>query len=179
MKSKLTTHFNLVKMLPPNSTDLNLILILLILIRGNFTTSIRSEISEEFSYRLPNNTRPETFDLSLRTWIHSGIFDFVGIIRIGILTSSKEPGASITLHTRQLTVNQVSVSTITQPPINVTVLNWSHAPKGEFLTIQLAENFARNNRYIVKIDYNGTLRGDQGGFYRSLYNDEDGNIRFE
>lgn len=169
------------KMLPSISARLYLIeFFVFIVLTVNLTrANINSDVSDEFSYRLPNNTRPESFDLSLRTWIHSGIFDFTGKIRIGIRSSNENQGNTITLHTRQLTVNKVSVTTNTQPPINVPVLNWNHAPKGEFLTIQLSEELLKNSRYIVDIDYNGTLRGDQGGFYRSSYNDDNGNIRLK
>lgn len=144
-----------------------------------FASSYGTKLDDdEFSYRLPNNTRPETFDLSLRTWIDSGIFDFTGKLRIRILTSNEASG-TVTLHTRQLTVNSVTVQTYSEPPKNVSVTSWNHSEKGEFLTIILAENLLANSKYVVGINYNGTLRWDQGGFYRSSYHDRNGKQRWD
>lgn len=142
----------------------------------NFTSYGKNLDNDEFSYRLPNNTRPETFHLSLRTWIHSGISDFTGKLRIGIITSN-EASKTVTLHTRQLTINSVTVQTLAEPPRNLSVTDWAHSAKGEFLTITLGDNLIANSRYVVEIDYDGMLRWDQGGFYRSSYNDRNGQQR--
>jgi aminopeptidase N len=48
----------------------------------------------------------------------------------------------------------------------------------DFLIVKCPEKLTVNQEYILEIDYNGTLRTDNNGFYRSSYKNEDGKTVF-
>lgn len=121
-------------------------------------------------YRLPNDTVPETYDITLTTRIDDANFIFNGNVRIGIL--AKEPTQLITLHHRQLTIISVQLWTTTSPSSEITVGAFSYDPELEFLQIPVPNGLTAGSRYLLSIDYVGTLREDNAGFYRSSYRND-------
>ncbi len=123
-------------------------------------------------YRLPNDTIPETYDITLTTRVDNGIFSFTGNVRIGILAN--ESTQVITLHHRQLTITNVQLFTTTTPAQAVTIGAFDYDPLTEFLLIPVAVNLTAGTRYTLSIDYAGILREDDAGFYRSSYRNDSG-----
>lgn len=124
------------------------------------------------TYRLPNTTLPNSYDVTLRTWVHAENFQFNGSVRINI--SIEESTNSITLHHRYLTIRDVRLwSGETRIPI----LSYSYNATFEFFTVFVDETLALGETYILDIDYSGTLRTDDAGFYRSSYIADDGTRR--
>lgn len=131
---------------------------------------------DEVNYRLPNNTKPETYDISITTDIAIGIFDFSGSVKIGVRALDKTD--SITLHQRKLKIDQISLET--EFGKIVRILPASYDPVTEFLTIFTTdEPLLPANLYFLTIQYKGTLRDDMGGFYRSSYTNSDGKKVYE
>lgn len=126
------------------------------------------------SYRLPNDTVPETYDITLTTRIDNANFIFNGNVRIGIL--AREATQLITLHHRQLTIVDVHLWTTANPPQEIAVGDYRYDPVVEFLEIPvtLLPGLVAGTRYVLSIDYTGTLRQDDNGFYRSSYRDDSG-----
>lgn len=122
-------------------------------------------------YRLPNNTFPVHYDITLITNIHVGDFGFTG--RVDILIQALENTNNITLHYRELTflaVNLLDANGVSiQSPVPYTLQE-----DVEFLVIQPAAQLTAGTRYIVQILYAGILRDDDAGFYRSSYVDSFG-----
>lgn len=130
------------------------------------------------SYRLPNNTKPEEYDISLTTNIHTGDFNFQG--KVIIKVRAVETSTSITLHHRQLTIKTVQLSTTSAVKLPITTIDPpEYDADTELLTIRLTPGLTLDEGllYILEIDYEGTLRGDEAGFYRSSYKDAEGNTR--
>jgi aminopeptidase N len=124
------------------------------------------------SYRLPNDTFPHRYDIELSTRIDLGQFDFTG--KVTILLEAKSVTSMITVHSKQLTIPVGAVSlrnAATQQQILTThVLD----EPLEFLKISTTSPLVIGQRYTLEISYSGTMRIDNGGFYRSSYVNEAG-----
>lgn len=127
---------------------------------------------DEFIYRLPNNTVPLYYEVNLDTDIHLGEFGFKGFVRIQIRVLENSP--SITLHHRQLTITKIDLKTENGANRQSNVPH-EYDEITEFLEIKPRLPLSANAIFWVEITYNGTLRGDQAGFYRSSYKDESAN----
>lgn len=128
-----------------------------------FVTSIVAQDFETF--RLPNNTKPETYDISIRTWIHQGNSTFTGSVRIGIV--AVESTNFIRLHHNVDRLESVRVLSANDVPI--TIGDYSYNGVYDFLTIPVVGNLTEGARYFIEIDYVGTV-SYYSGFYRSSYN---------
>lgn len=129
------------------------------------------------SYRLPNDTRPISYDVQLTTHIHTQTdFSFTGVVAARFVTDVASN--TITLHQRQLTIGTYSLvlaGTTTIIPLNA----FNYDTVTEFLTFTLTTGTLNvNSEYILTINFNGTLRTDQAGFYRSSYLANDGSRRY-
>lgn len=169
-----------------NITKMNLLWALVLLIalcsadEHSFDAGyIDSSISEHanksnINFRLPNTTHPETYDIAITTRIDQGIFDFYGYVRIGIVVD--QTTREIVLHARQLTVSDVRlVKYAGNVPINVEIDNHSYDGVTEFLKIRTKNSeLLSGDRLTLDITYNGTLRTDNLGFYRSSYINSEG-----
>lgn len=137
-----------------------------ILLTTVLTLLVTPTIAQNFgTYRLPNNTRPESYDLSLRTWIHEANATFVGSVRIGIVAI--ESTNFIRLHHNVQRLDSVRVLTADEVPVPIGT--YSYDRTYTFLTIPIAEsNLTEGMRYLIDIDYVGTMNA-YSGFYRSSY----------
>lgn len=129
----------------------------------------------DVNYRLPNYTHPETYDISLFTRVDRNDFEFSGVVKIGIVVD--QTTQEIVLHARQLTISRITLlrySGNTAFPVNTLPHTYDVVP--EFLKIKTnGENLLPGDRLELVIAYNGTLRNDEMGFYRSFYTNENGN----
>lgn len=126
------------------------------------------------TFRLPNNTRPETYDISIRTWIHTANSTFTGSVRIGII--AVESTNFVRLHHSVERLESVRVVTANEAPINTGT--YSYDEEREFLTIPIVgNNLTQGLRYFVDIDYVGSMNMDIG-FYRYFYEVNDTPIWF-
>lgn len=130
------------------------------------------------SYRLPNNTRPISYDVHLTTNIHLQTdFNFTGkvAIRFVVLEASR----TITLHQRQLTIGTASLILFFNPNSIIELNPFDYDPSNEFLTFTLSsDELVVGREYILTIEYSGVLRTDENGFYRSSYLADDGSRRY-
>lgn len=127
------------------------------------------------TFRLPNATLPNSYDVTLRTRIHDGDFAFSGNVKVNI--SIVEPTNRITLHHRYLTVQEVRLWSGANNS-SVPVLSFSYNSTFEFFSVAVQETLAPGETFILDVDYNGTLRSDEAGFYRSSYLADNGTRRF-
>lgn len=128
--------------------------------------------NETRGYRLPNNTLPLHYNISLRTNIHRGDFVFDG--RVHIHVKVLEDSDTITLHYRQLAIRNVNIldvnGTIIQENVRFTMTH-----PLEFLDISPRIPLTINDEFIVDVSYRGILRDDGAGFIRSSYISPDTN----
>lgn len=122
--------------------------------------------ADQTGYRLPNETVPETYDISLTTRIDQSNFDFLGTVQIKVFVVNTT--RQITVHARQLTINEIQLYGETGSSIDL--LPWNYNVVTEFLTIPTKSiNLEKGKRYRLIIYYTGVLRTDNAGFYRSSY----------
>lgn len=124
------------------------------------------------SYRLPNNTKPLRYDVSLMTDVNRGETAFAGNVRIRIV--AVENSNTITLQYRQLTIETIQVFSNPDAIPLLIPSSFNYVEDVEFLTITVATELAATQEYLVVIAYQGLLRDDNMGFYRSSYKDTTG-----
>lgn len=138
---------------------------------------------EPQGYRLPTVTLPVSYRIELRTDIHlpelpEEKFKFQGTVTIQLRAIVNT--RSITLHERQLTILDAKL-TGEGPEISWTKDDITHDTEKEFLILTLPDgqgDLIANTAYTLVINYEGTLREDNGGFYRSYYENENGDVVF-
>lgn len=139
-----------------------------------FVPAINSEIT---TFRLPNDTVPIHYYLSISTDIHdNGNSAFSGQVRITI--RAIEATSVITLHYRQHIITRINLYNYTDAPVEPELIEEDIDPilieEFEFLQIRTSDPLVANQQYIVEIAFNNTLRDDNSGFYRSFYNTTQG-----
>lgn len=130
--------------------------------------------NSEINYRLPNHTHPVSYDISLATRIDLGIFDFSGTVKIGIVVD--QPTREIVLHASQLTIANVSLARIDgNATIAVITLPPEFDTDVEFVKVKTENvDFSVGDQLILEIGYNGILRTNVDGFFRTSYQSFDG-----
>lgn len=143
---------------------------------GHRITSIYEDIFKDdgINYRLPNDTRPETYDISIRTQIDVGDSDFTGTVRIGIVVINTT--RSVVVHMRKLTAINVSLWRYVNGNLNVVpIIPFQYDAGTEFLTITTnGIDLKAGERISLIIDYSGILSDDKRGFYRTSYSSING-----
>lgn len=122
-------------------------------------------------YRLPNNTRPITYDVHLTTRVDKGDFAFTG--EVLIVLQVPEPTSEITIHARQLQINSVNLTSAYLSP-QLFESSYTYDNITEFLKVTTKEPLPRDY-YRLYIEYSGKLRDDKAGFYYATYADDNGN----
>lgn len=126
-------------------------------------------------YRLPSNSVPESYNITLTTRIHEGRKEFSGTVEIGLRTILDS--TNITIHQRRLTITKVELWRRNNATILEPIKNLTFDSVTEKYTILTNHVLPLNTSYTLKIAYNGTLRQDEAGFYESWYVNENRQIR--
>jgi len=131
----------------------------------------QGESDELSSYRLPRDTQPFAYGLRLvpRYDIGSGSYTFVGQVEISIYVNSITP--NVTLNAKDMQINSVAITEFTTQR-DLEVDSYELDNDAEILTIYVASNLLVDRRYQVKIIFQGLLRTDMTGFYKSVYKED-------
>lgn len=125
-----------------------------------------SSFETKKNYRLPNDTKPEAYNIFLATDIDQGKFGFAGSVKINL--TILQPTNSITIHARQLKIHS-SKLTASEGLQIIPIKEPLYDPETEFLTFETENVLRQLKQYTLEIEYSGTLREDLAGFYRSSY----------
>lgn len=130
------------------------------------------ESEDELDYRLPNNTRPIKYNLFITTDIHKDEREFSGKVDIQIRVL--EDSHDITLHYRQIKITNVDLFSSSNVLVESNVAI-SYREDVEFLIIKpTVVSLTKGTIYWIAINYEGRLRDDNMGFYRSTFVDRNG-----
>lgn len=114
------------------------------------------------SYRLPNDTKPETYNISLRTGISEGQFDFDGSIAINILVVNAT--REVTIHSQKLNIQSICLSNATN---TIDLLPWRTNTQIDFLIIPTKSvELLPGSRYQLSLKFGGQLQERSRGFFR-------------
>lgn len=130
-------------------------------------------------YRLPNNSQPLSYDLTITTKVDKKDMSFNGkvLIEIEILEKTRE----ITLHANSLDIKKVDMSKIEDDsnPL-IEELEHDYEDKRNFLFLKRKDDkpaFEKDSKWQLYIEYTGTVRTDNLGFYLSSYTDVDNKVQ--
>lgn len=121
-------------------------------------------------HRLPNNVQPNSYDLTLwmpRTWNN---FTYEGqvLIDLSIIKNSN----SITLNVDDLIIHKVNTTLLNSEKNRMNILSQIIDKEKQFFIIQFTNDLEIGN-YSLYLRFNGEIRDDIFGFYRSTYKDGD------
>lgn len=125
------------------------------------------------SYLLPKTSKPINYNIELSTQIDEKIFMFQGRVEIEI--EILEFTSNIVLHSFNLTIEDTKLTK--NDRLTPVELLGDHKYDGlrNFLIIETVdEALIPGEIYFLTIRYNGELRDDEAGFYRSSYSDDNG-----
>lgn len=128
------------------------------------------------TYRLPNNTNPESYVISLEFGdFHEDDMSFTGrvLITINVLENTNQ----ITLHNSVLIVS-VGLSSLTSNN-NAIENTYDFDVEREFLIIKTAETLNADSRVQIDIAYRGNIGTSIAGIYRGSYRNEENDERCE
>lgn len=148
----------------------SLIILSFLLVSVVKSVPLLSDTKDVVNYRLPNNTFPIRYDVYLKTEVHQKDFSFDG--NVVITFEAKENTSSVTLHYRQIDIIDLKLMKLDGSALFPEKPTYQKDNITEFLTIPTSVPFIQGNQYKVEISYNGTLRSDNQGFYRSSYKNE-------
>lgn len=134
------------------------------------TQEIYSDNGSVKTYRLPNNTKPEAYELHISTDIADRIFEFYGVVKINITVI--EESSEITLHMHELDIKSVKLTTVHGKEIPIQSPQYDL--QRDFVIFKTVNRMLKPGEIIIlKIKYQGNLRSkDNCGFYRSSYEDD-------
>lgn len=122
---------------------------------------------ENRDYRLPNFAKPEAYEIFMTPYFEEKNFTFEGEVIIDIKIN--EPTFSIVLHQYALNIKSIEAKSGTK---EYEPMSKAYNPITHQLTIFFKDSFESETTFKLKIQYDGVLRDDMRGFYRSSYIDE-------
>lgn len=125
---------------------------------------------DEVSLRLPNDTIPIHYDVSLTTRIHSQEFTYNGHVEITI--KCLVATSTIVLHSH---VSQITLITLKSGTVETELRNFlTDDEDTEFLTIQLDSPLVAEQEYILYIAFTGDHSEENLGWFRASYTNDNG-----
>lgn len=112
--------------------------------------------ADEQNYRLPNDTKPETYDITIKTTVDEAVdgdetnFNFDGkvIINIKVLEDTNK----ITLHARQLIITNIALK---DGSTNIETDPYDYQIVPEFVVIPTKTTLQKDKNYELTIEYTG------------------------
>lgn len=123
-------------------------------------------------HRLPTNTKPLSYYLSLTTYIHEGDSTFFGFVDIRL--HALDTTDIITLHSVDLDDLEVTLrDTQYSPPKVYRNLTYTQDEENELLRIETPKEVVlqEGQEYILSISFFGKMANDSSGFYRMDFDD--------
>uniref|UniRef100_A0A182QF04 Aminopeptidase n=1 Tax=Anopheles farauti TaxID=69004 RepID=A0A182QF04_9DIPT len=125
------------------------------------------------SYRLPNDTIPESYVVELSTKVHEEDFSYTGTVAMRIRV--QRPTSSIVLHSMRSKLTMVEVRNSNQ--LQLPIVSIEEDAERETVTFTTGSAL-QLGVYQLTIQFENTVRDDLGGFYRTSYTADDGQLRY-
>lgn len=122
---------------------------------------------EPLNYRLPQNVRPDKYELLIIPDLDNWVFE--GQVVIYVMTQEANV-QEIVLLSNDITIHNIRVFKPDTPTVDLHKdLVHPHDPVTHKLTIPLNAPLEVSTIYHVAIEYRGNMKDDMSGFYRSTY----------
>jgi len=128
----------------------------------------------ETDYRLPNNTIPVHYKISLTPYLEEGNFTFYGESNVKIKIRVASP--KISLHSKELEINETATTLIKNDGTIYKPTEHIYSDETNILTLNF-ENALSSNLYILNMKFAGNLSeiSTEKGFLKIPYTDKAGN----
>lgn len=114
------------------------------------------------NYRLPTSVAPSIYDLHISVDLENLKFNGSETIYV----DARQPTSTIELHLLDLFVDDVQVSDGANA---IPITSQTYNSETQIYRIALGQSLTAERGYEVKIDFNGDIRDDMKGLYRSSY----------
>lgn len=138
---------------------------------------------DEVDGRLPATTIPIHYNLELFPdfYLPEPPFPFSGHVEI-FLECTAETNVII-IHSRGLTIDEDTITVSVSPdspgsPPDPGFASFAENGVANFLYFHLDGNLVVGERYVLNLDFTGTLRADNNGLYYDPYQEDDGTTRY-
>lgn len=118
----------------------------------------------ESDHRLPQDTHPNTYDITLYPDFSTD--NFTGSVTIAVVVT--EQRSFLLLHTKYLEITKTLLASLTGQ--EVPLANAFEYAKNEFW-VMIASSTIKPGQYTLHLQFRGSLTKDIVGFYRSVYTD--------
>lgn len=118
------------------------------------------------SGRLPGDTEPRLYTLRVVPNLMSENASFTGSVDIKVAV--KTTTSAITLNSKGLVLQEIRV-TDENTDRNIGVKSWSYKEDREQVMISMDRHVLANRIYTISIRFEGILRDDGTGFFKSSY----------
>lgn len=125
-------------------------------------------VQDDSSYRLPRDTEPVAYGLRLAPVYNqnSDRYQFSG--QVEILLKVNRFTSTITLNAKDIRINSAEITEY-KTQTNIEVDGCIMVPDKEWVVIYPAKNLLKDRQYQLKLVFQGLLRTDMTGFYKSTY----------
>ena len=127
------------------------------------------DAEESNDYRLPTTIIPQSYDIGLQLPLYDNVTTFKGTVKINATTTVTIN--EIILHCGNLTISTTAVLS-NKTLLKITKTSYNDVT--ETLKLSLDKELLEGTNITIAIVYEGTLRNDMIGFYRSFYIDNKG-----
>uniref|UniRef100_A0A336LYN8 Aminopeptidase n=1 Tax=Culicoides sonorensis TaxID=179676 RepID=A0A336LYN8_CULSO len=131
--------------------------------------------AEGTTYRLDNNTEPINYQVHLKTRVDEAKFDFQGEVKITL--KFKVESNYVQIHKRQITITNATIKCGSDAE-ELLLEKMTFNEVTEHLRFNLTKAQPVSTQCVLWIEYNGELREDNEGFYRSSYVNPQGQTRW-
>lgn len=138
--------------------------------RAGFHGERSNDRAQTVNYRLSGDLVPINYNISLYPRLHLKDFTFDGKVQITL--RAENDASEIVLHAYQLKINDVDLKDLSTQATYILYAKDLNRTT-DFLTLASAHadplELVAGREYLLTINYSGSLRSDNGGFYLSSY----------
>ncbi|XP_050434289.1 aminopeptidase N-like [Adelges cooleyi] len=120
-----------------------------------------------FNTFLPTTTVPNSYSLCVAPNFQNKDASFAGLVKIFITTINIT--SEVVLHAKDLKITSIKFTEVITER-EITLKEWTCDEDNEQVMIMLEDMLPPNQEYMIAIRFNGLLRNDMTGFYKSSYN---------
>ncbi|KAG5684365.1 hypothetical protein PVAND_013600 [Polypedilum vanderplanki] len=127
-------------------------------------------IENLINYRLPNDTFPLSYDLSLTNYIHESNFTFNGNVKIHI--KIKEETQTVTLHRRDIIIDSIDLYD-GNDILKLSNLQFEYLEEFDFIRVNLETPQNKDSEIFLDFTFNGLLEEEASGFFKTPFINSD------